>query len=35
VTPESGAPAAASPSTPAVRDSSLAIGSLKGSNPNE
>ena len=35
VTPEPGAPAAASPSTPAVRDSSLAIGSLKGSNPNE
>src|SRR5271156_1694339 len=35
VTNESEAPAAASPSTPAVRDSSLAIGSLKGSNPNE
>jgi putative iron-dependent peroxidase len=35
VTNESEAPAAASPSNPAVRDSSLAIGSLKGSNPNE
>jgi putative iron-dependent peroxidase len=35
VTNESEAPATASPSTPAVRDSSLAIGSLKGSNPNE
>jgi porphyrinogen peroxidase len=35
VTNESEAPTAASPSTPAVRDSSLAIGSLKGSNPNE
>jgi len=34
-TPEPEAPAAASPSTPPVRDSSLGIGSLKGSNPNE
>ena len=35
VTNQSEAPAVASPSTPAVRDSSLAIGSLKGSNPHE
>jgi putative iron-dependent peroxidase len=35
VTNASEAPATASPSIPAVRDSSLAIGSLKGSNPNE
>jgi hypothetical protein len=35
VTTESEAPAATSPSTPPVRDSSLGIGSLKGSNPNE
>jgi porphyrinogen peroxidase len=35
VTNESEAPATASPATPAVRDSSLAIGSLKGSTPNE